>query len=109
MTFTMDPPAALAAPALKPKGLVLAPLGKPWKDYTAPGVYEVVKAVTRDGEWLFERAADGTWKVGHLPTETVVRTGRRSLRACRVYVGSGKARADLDRLLSEEKGNGNGD
>jgi hypothetical protein len=93
-TFTLAAPSAPRPLPARPKS-PLAVLGKRWKDYSSPGVYEVVKAVTDDGEWLFVRAADGTWSTGHLPTETVVRTGLRTLRACRLYAGSGKAVADL--------------
>ncbi len=88
-------PRGHGAPLKSPKSH-LSPLGKIWKDWTSPGVREAVKAVTLDGEWLFER--DGrTWSAGHFPTRTVVKTGLRSLRACRAYTGSGEARADLER------------
>jgi hypothetical protein len=96
MTFTIAgaaPRVAVSKPAPS-----LAPLGHVWKDYTSPGAYEVVKAVTDDGEWLFERAQDGTWAAGHLPTETVVKCRLRSLRACRAYAGSGEAQEDLERI-----------
>jgi hypothetical protein len=108
MTFTIAEPAAPRPAASKPAPS-LAPLGKLWKDYTSPSVYEVVKAVTEDGQWLFERAQDGTWDTGHLPTETVVKCRLRSLRACRVYAGSGKAQEDLERIQAESKENGNGE
>jgi hypothetical protein len=102
VTFTLAAPAAPPSlPPAQPK-TPLAPLGKRWKGYTAPGVYEVVKAVTVDGEWLFARAADVTWSTGHLPTETEVRTGFRTLRACRLYAGSGGAAADLKRIQAGE-------
>ena len=82
-------------PARQPR---LAPLGKKWRGYTAPSTYELVRALTADGEWLFERFADGTWGVGHVPTQTEVKGSLRSPTACRAYVGSGKARADLERI-----------
>ncbi len=104
-TFIMAAPSAPRPPARKPKA-PLARLGMFWKDCTSPGVYEVIKAVTADGEWLFERAADGTWNAGHLPTETVVKTGLRTLRTCRAYAGSGKARADLERLQANDSNEG---
>lgn len=97
MTFTIIEPGTVIDPPAPPR-TSLPRLGKVWKDYTSPGVYEVVKAVTADGEWLFEKAQDGTWDAGHLPTETVVKAGLRSLRACRSYVGSGRAREDLGRI-----------
>jgi hypothetical protein len=106
MTFMLAVPGAVLPPAAakpKPKRPVAA-LGMLWKDYTSPGVYEVVKAVTADSEWLFERAEDGTWETGHLPTETVVKTGLRSLPACRAYAGSGRARADLKQIQAHERG-----
>lgn len=103
MTFTVAPRRTPSPVAPKPKPS-LAPLGHVWKDYTSPGVYEVVKAVTADSEWLFERAEDGTWNAGHLPTETVVKAGLRTLRACRVYAGSGKAATDLERIQAHERG-----
>lgn len=101
MTFTVAPCRAPRPVAQKPS---LAAIGKRWKGYASPGVYEVIKAVTADGQWLFERAQDGTWNAGHLPSETVVKAGLRSLRACRVYAGSGKATADLERIQSHERG-----
>jgi hypothetical protein len=67
-------------------------------------VFEPVKAVTADGAWLFVRAEDGTWAAGHLPTETEVRGPLRSLAACRAYVGSGEAWADLEVLLAHKQG-----
>lgn len=88
---------ALQPTPARPKA-ALAPLGKSWKGWTAPGVREVVKAVTADGKWLFERAQDGTWATGYLPTKTVVKERLRSLPACRRYAGSGKAREDLKRI-----------
>jgi hypothetical protein len=61
-------------------------------------VYEVVEAWTTDGLWLFERAGDGTWNVRRLPGKTVVKGGLTSRTACRRYVGTGKAREDLERI-----------
>jgi hypothetical protein len=97
MTFTTASPGAGLPPA-PPQQPSLPRLGRAWKAYTGPGVYEVVKAVTADGQWLFVRAADGTWSTGHLPSETVVRAGRRSLGSCRAYVGSGQALEDLEQI-----------
>jgi hypothetical protein len=102
MTFTMAAPGTVLSPPRPPQAR-LPRLGKVWKEYTPSGFYEPVKAVTEDGEWLFVRAADGTWSAGHLPTETVVRAGRRSLGACRTYVGSGEALEDLERIQAEGK------
>ncbi len=96
MSFTVAPPGAVLPPPPARPASRLAPLGRTWKSWTSPGVREVVKAVTADGEWLFERAADGTWSAGHLPTRTEVKKGIRSLRACRAYAGSGRAAADLE-------------
>ncbi len=109
MTFTVATPGAVLPPARKPKAR-LAPLGKFRKDWTSPGVSEVVEAVTADGEWMFERSDDGTWEAGHLPTKTVVKSRLGSLSACRTYAGSGKAAADLKRIKAEAatKGEGNG-
>lgn len=106
-TFTMAAPGTALSPPRAPQPR-LPRLGKAWREYTGPGVREVVKAVTADGQWLFVRAADGTWSTGHLPTETVVRAGRRSLGSCRTYVGSGKALEDLERIQAEGRENGNG-
>ena len=105
--FTLAAPSAPRPLPARPKS-PLAALGKFWKDCTSPGVYEVVKAVTDDGEWLFVRAADGTWSAGHLPTETEVKAGLRTLRACRLYAGSGKAAADLRQLQPEKTENAGG-
>ena len=104
-TFALAAPSAPRPLPARPKS-PLAVLGKFWKGCTSPGVYEVVKAVTADGEWLFVRAADGTWSTGHLPTETVVKTGLRTLRACRLYAGSGKAGADLERIQAHNDSEG---
>lgn len=103
-TFTLAASGAVPCPPRKPKAF-LALLGKVWKDWTSPGCYEPVKAVTADGAWLFERAQDGTWAAGHLPRRAELKAGLRSLRACRLYAGSGRAQADLDRLLTEKKEN----
>ncbi len=108
MTFTVAAPGAALPPARKPKAPAV-PLGEFWKGYTSPGVYEVVKAATADGQWLFRRADDGTWEVVKAaPTETVVKPRLRSLPACRSYVAAGKAEADLERIQAKEKGNGSG-
>lgn len=107
MTFTMAAPGAALPPDRKPRAR-LAPLGNFLKDYTSPGVYEIVRAVTADGQWLFVRADDGSWAVGHLPSETEVKAGLGSLPACRAYVGSGQARTDFDRIQAEAEGAGNG-
>lgn len=106
MRFTVAPPGAVLSPPAPVPQPRLAPLGKRWKAYTGPGVYEVVRAVTADGEWLFQRFADGTWAAGHLPTETQVKDRLRSLEACRAYAGSGEAKQDLERLQAEGKGDG---
>lgn len=95
------------APAGRPQPR-LALLGHTWKDYTETGFYEPVKAVTRDGGWIFERQPGGTWKAGHLPSETAVKDGLRSLEACRRYVAGGGAQNDLDRLLAEDEGGSRG-
>lgn len=107
MTFTIIEPGTVIDPPA-PAQTSLPRLGKVWRAYTSPSCYEPVKAVTEDGQWLFERAQDGTWDAGHLPTETVVKAGLRTLRACRVYAGSGKAAADLGRIKAAVKGEGNG-
>lgn len=75
-----------------------APLAKFWKDWTGPGIWEVVKAVTEGGEWMIERQEDATWFVGHLPTQTEVKGGFRTLRAARVYIARGTALADFEAL-----------
>ena len=77
----------------------LAPLGK---TRTQDGV--ITGAVTRDGEWVFERQEDGTWAAGHLLSKTVVRAGLPSLPACQAYVASGAARADLELATKENRG-----
>jgi hypothetical protein len=100
-------PGAGIPPSRKPKTPAVS-LGEFERGWTSPGVYEVVKAVTADGEWRFERSQDGTWEAGHLPTETEVKTRLRSLSACCSYARSGAARADLERLQSEKMENGNG-
>jgi hypothetical protein len=104
-TFTLASPAqfkALTSPARSGPRNPLPPLGKTWRGWTSPRVHEVVKAVTADGQWLFERAADGTWSVGHLPSKTVVKHGRRSLGSCRSYTGSGRAVRDFKRIQAGE-------
>lgn len=105
MSFTVAPPGAVLSPpppaSARPG---LAPLGKFWRTQTRPGRWEVSKAVTADGEWLFELADGGTWSAGHLPTETVVKTGLRTLRACRRYAGDGRAAAELERIRSGTAG-----
>ena len=101
MIFTLAAPSAPGPLPLKPKAR-LAPLGKFWREYTSSSVYEVVKAVTADGEWMFEREPNGTWSTGHLPTETVVKVRLRSLGACQAYVASGKAAADLKRIQAKD-------
>lgn len=102
MTFTMAAPGAIFPPS--PRQPKLPRLGKVWRGWTSPSVYEPVKAVTADSEWLFERSEDGTWAAGHLPTETVVKVGFRSLRACRAYVADGGAQADLARIQAHDRG-----
>lgn len=99
--FTVAPP-RIPFPGERTRRPVLPALGKIWRDYTAPGVYEAVQAVTADGQWLFQRQDGGTWATGHLPTKTEVKTGLRTLRACRAYAGSGKAAEDLRQAQSGE-------
>jgi hypothetical protein len=106
-TFTIAAPSAPRPAPRKPKAPA-ARLGKFWRGWTSPDVYEVIKAVTADGEWLFARTGGGTWSTGHLPTETEVKAGLRDLPACRAYAGSGRAREDLERMQAETKENGNG-
>ena len=110
MSFTITPPGAPSRlPALEPKPtgpLASAPIGDFRKGRGPSGRHEIVWAMTADGEWAFEMTADGSWRVGHVQTETVVKTGPRTLRACRVHVGSGKAAAELKRIQDKENGNG---
>ena len=109
-TFTMAAPGEIfPRPSAQPD-VPPAPLWKTRRDWTSLSVYEVVEAVTTDGEWMCELADDGTWTVGHLPTKTVVKPRLRSRGASRAYVASGKARADLDRIQAEAatKGEANG-
>jgi hypothetical protein len=96
--FTVTSPVAPLVPVAPRPASPLASLGRFWRGETSPGVYEVTKAVTADGEWIFERQPDGTWSTGHLPTKTVVKPGLRSLPACRRYAGTGKAQADLEQM-----------
>lgn len=84
---------------LKSPASQLPALGKIWRNQIRPGTWEAVKAITSDGEWLFERNGR-TWSAGHYPTRTALKTRLRSLRACRAYVGSGEARADLERATA---------
>jgi hypothetical protein len=104
-TFTMAAPGAGLPPARKPKARAV-PLGEFERGWTSLGVYEVIRAATADGLWLFERSADGTWETGHLPTKTVVKVALQDLPACRAHVRSGKALADLERIQAERKENG---
>lgn len=90
---------ATAAPKATP--VTPAPLAKFQKGYTSPGVYEITKAVTEDREWMIERQEDGTWYVGHLPTKTEVKGGHKTLRAARVYIARGLARADYEAITAE--------
>lgn len=62
-----------------------------------PGTWVADQAVTEGGQWIFERQGR-TWAVGNLPAKTEVKSGFRSLRACRVYIASGEALTDLERL-----------
>ena len=102
MTFTVAAPGTVLDPP-RPRRPALPRLGKVWKEHTPSGFYEPVKAVTADGRWLFVRSANGAWSAGHLPTETAVRSGLRSLRACRTYIASGEALEDLERIQAEGK------
>jgi hypothetical protein len=63
-------------------------------------------ARTRDGEWGMDRLEDKTtsWEVVYRPTSTVVADFLASLRQCRLYVGSGAAQQDLERLQAHERG-----
>jgi len=63
-------------------------------------------AETTDGEWGMDRLEDAatTWEVAHKPTKTVVCDYLGSLRQCRIYVASGEARQDLERIQATEGG-----
>ena len=63
---------------------------------------------TADGEWLMERSEDDgtTWLVAHRPERTIVADYLGSLRQCRVYVGSGEAQADLERIQAQDGNEG---
>jgi hypothetical protein len=91
-------PRGHGAPLKSPTSQLPA-LGKIWRNQIRPGTWEAVQAITGDGEWLFERHGR-TWSAGHYPTRTALKTGLRSLRACRAYVGTGEARADLERATT---------
>lgn len=77
-------------------------LGRFRKAYTRPGRYEVVWALTRDGEWLFILCQDGTWDAVSMTAEAVVREGLRSLAACRAWTVTAGAREALDRITASE-------
>lgn len=96
MKFSVaDRGTALPPPSVQP--VKLPRLAHVWKREVRPGVHEAYKAVTAGGEWLFELQGR-KWAVGHLPTETELKGGFSSPRACRVYVGSGEAQTDLERI-----------
>jgi hypothetical protein len=97
MQFTVMPRGTSFPPPPPQPKAPLARLGKRWRGQTRPGTWEVTRAVTADGEWLFELHEDG-WRTGHLPTRTEVKDGLRSLQACRRYAGSGKALEDLKKI-----------
>lgn len=61
---------------------------------------------TADGEWLMERSEDErtTWLVAHLPERVIVADCLGSLGACRAYVASGQAQADLELTRAHERG-----
>lgn len=101
MRFTVAEPGTVLAPP-SPRQPKLPRLGKVWRGWTSPGVYEPVKAVTADGEWLFERSEDGTWAAGHLPTKTVTDSRVGTLADCRAYVASGQAEADLELIQAQD-------
>lgn len=63
---------------------------------------------TADGEWLMERSEDDgtTWLVAHQPDRTVVADYLGSLVSCRLYIGSGQAREDFERIRAAAKGEG---
>ena len=109
MSFTIIEPGTVITPPAprRPRPSRLAYVERGW---TSASVYEPVKAATEtdDGapEWLFVRADDGTWDAGHLPTETEVKTGLRSLGACQAYTGSGRAAADLERIQARDGNDG---
>jgi len=114
MTFTIAPPGTplgltAAREPKTPGPLAAAPIGDFRKGRIAGGPYEIVWALTEDGKWAFEMTRDGIWKIGHVETRTVVKSGPRTLRAARVYVGSGKAAAELKRIQDKGKENSNGD
>lgn len=66
---------------------------------------ECWRAVTDDGAWEFERQDEpGTpWAVIHRETGTQVGLCG-TLRACRQYVGSGRAAGDLKRITEAANG-----
>jgi hypothetical protein len=93
--FSVVPPGTVLPPSPpKPE----SPRLKIRRGWISPSVYGPVRAVTTDGLWLFLRGEDGTWMGGHLPTCTEVKDGLKSPAACRSYVASGKAQADLERI-----------
>jgi hypothetical protein len=103
MAFTVLP-RGTAHPAPPVEPVKLPRLGKVWREETRPGCWETVQAATEDGEWLFERQGS-TWAAGHLPSKTALKNRLGSLRACRLYVGSGDALADLERIQAHDQTN----
>lgn len=99
MRFSVAPPGTLTPPSpATPRLPAAAPLGRFRKERTEAGVYEIVWAETAGRQWVFDRLGPDDWATGHLPSGTETRRGLRSLMACRVYVASGKAQADLERI-----------
>jgi hypothetical protein len=69
------------------------------------GRRECWSARTTDGAWLMERLEiTGTpWSVIHADTKAELRW-HGTLRACRVYVASGQAQADLELVQAHDSG-----
>ena len=74
------------------------------RDWTSPGAYEPVRARLEGAEWAFERTADGKWGARTLPDRAEAKAGLRSMSACRGYVNSGRAAADLERPAAHDRG-----
>jgi hypothetical protein len=107
MRFSVAAPGTLPPSSPRPpRPPAPAALGRFRKERTEAGLYEIVRAVTADGQWLFERLGPGDWAAGCLPTETETRRGFRSLAACRAYVADGQAQADLERIQAQDGNEG---
>jgi hypothetical protein len=101
MQFSLAAPgAALSPPRQRAR---LPRLEKVRRDWTSPSVYEPVEAVLEGGEWIFDRVTDGTW-TARMPGRAPVKGSLRSMSACRTYVNSGRAAADLNRAQSHDRG-----